>query len=196
MGHSSFRISGEKTIYIDPFRIETGPPADIILITHDHYDHFDRSSIIKIRKPDTVIIAPSNVCRQLTGDVRPVRPGDQIVIDTITIQAVPAYNIGKKYHPRANLNVGYLIQANHLTYYHAGDTDLIPEMKNIRADVAFLPVGGTYTMNATEAALAIKDIQLKIAVPMHWGTICGSRGDADQFAKLADYQVIILNKGK
>ncbi|HPC36659.1 MAG TPA: MBL fold metallo-hydrolase [Candidatus Marinimicrobia bacterium] len=196
LGHSSFRISGQKVIYIDPFQIEVGTPADLILITHDHYDHFDKNSIAKIKKNDTVIVAPAGVCRQISGDTRPVRPGDQMNFDLVTIKAVPAYNIGKKFHPRENQYVGYLIQANDLTYYHAGDTDLIPEMKDIHTDVALLPIGGTYTMNAVEAAQATKEIHPQVAVPMHWGTLSGSRADAEKFAQLADCQVVILNKGK
>ncbi|MCK9243725.1 MAG: MBL fold metallo-hydrolase [Candidatus Marinimicrobia bacterium] len=181
---------------MDPFRIEGGAPADIILITHDHYDHFDRSSITKIHKAETIIIAPSSVCQQLSGDTRSIVPGGQITLDKVIIRAVPAYNIGKKFHPRENQNVGYLIQINNLTYYHAGDTDLTPEMKNIRADVAFLPVSGTYTMNAAEAAQAVKEIRPQVAVPIHWGAVCGTRADAEKFAQLADCIVVILNKGK
>lgn len=196
LGHSSFRITGEKVIYFDPFRIAAGTPADLILITHDHYDHFDMDAIAKIYQAETIIVAPVRACRRLAGPTNPVSPGDKLTVAGLSIEVVPAYNIDKQFHPQENQNVGYIIHMNDTTYYHAGDTDHIPEMKNIRAEVAFLPVSGTYTMNAAEAAAAVKEIQPKIAVPMHWGTVCGSRADAEKFQKLADCKVIILNRGK
>jgi len=196
LGHSSIRIIGVKTLYIDPFRIESGPPADIILITHEHYDHFDPGSISKIRTPETIVIAPLNIIRQLSGATRLIKPGEQIIIDSIIIRAVPSYNIGKRYHPRENQNVGYIIETNQLTYYHAGDTDLIPEIKKIQADVIFLPVGGTFTMDAAEAAQAAQEIRPQVAVPIHWGTVCGTRADAEKFVRLAHCKAVILNKGK
>lgn len=196
LGHSAIRITGEKTIYIDPFRIAPGVPADIILITHGHYDHLDTGDIDKVRRPHTVIVAPVGARQKISDPVRTVRPGDQIVIDTITIKAVPAYNINKNFHPREHQNVGYIINTNNLTYYHAGDSDHIPEMKTFHADVAFLPVSGIFTMDAAEAALAAKDIRPQVAVPIHWGTVCGSRGDAEKFKQLAECEVQILNKGK
>ena len=196
LGHSSFRIAGKKIIYIDPFQVKAGIPADLILVTHDHYDHFDRNSITNIKKNDTIFVAPASVCRQISGDTRPVRPGAQMNFDSVTIKAVPAYNIGKKFHPRENQFVGYIIHADNIIYYHAGDTDLIPEMQDIRADVALLPIGGTYTMDVIEAAQATKIIHPQVAVPMHWGTVSGSHADAEKFAQLANCQVVILNKGK
>jgi len=196
LGHSGIRISGDKIIYFDPFKINAGPAAAIILITHDHYDHFDPESISKITKSDTIIVGTENVCRRLNQAGRPVRPGDQINIGNILIEAVPSYNIGKKYHPRENQNVGYILHLPDAIYYHAGDTDRIPEMKKIRTDIAFLPVSGTFTMDAAEAAAATDDIQPRIAIPIHWGTICGSRTDAERFQKLTKCDVIIPNRGK
>ncbi len=194
LGHASFRITGEKVVYCDPFRIKSGLPADLILITHDHYDHFDTDSIARITQPETVIIASAGVCRHLTGQAKPVVPGDQITVCGLLIEVVPAYNINKPFHPRENRNVGFILHMNNTTYYHAGDTDHIPEMQNIRAEVAFLPVGGTYTMNADEAALAVSAIKPKVAVPIHWGSVCGSRADAEKFKKIAKCEVVILNK--
>ena len=196
LGHACFKITGEKIIYIDPYQITGGETADIILITHDHYDHLSIEDIEKIRGEKTVVVVPASAGDAIKGNLRKVNPGDTLTIEGVEIQAVPAYNIGKEFHPREKNYVGYVFKVGGVSYYHAGDTDYIPEMKSIHTDVVFLPVGGTYTMNAEEAAKATEDIKPKIAVPMHWGTIVGSEKDAEKFKNLCSCEVRILEKEK
>ena len=196
LGHASVKITGEKVVYIDPFQIEGGETADIILITHDHYDHLSKDDIRKIQGEETVIVVPVSSAEAVKGNVKTVSPGDTVTVEGVEIRAVPAYNVGKQFHPKEKKYVGYVFKLNDIIYYHAGDTDVIPEMKSIRADVAFLPVGGTYTMNAEEAARAVKDIQPKVAVPIHWGSIVGSKKDAEKFKSLCDCEVRILEREK
>ncbi len=196
LGHSSIKITGEKVVYIDPFQIEGGETADLILITHDHFDHLSLEDIRKIRGDKTVVVVPISAAGNVTGDVKTVSPGDTLTVEGVEIRAVPAYNIGKRFHPREKKYVGYVLKLNDITYYHAGDTDHVPEMKEIQTDVAFLPVGGTYTMNAEEAAKAVGDIQPKVAVPIHWGSIVGSEKDAKKFESLCGCEVRVLKQEK
>ncbi len=183
LGHDTFKItSGGKVIYTDPFRLKHGDAADIILITHEHYDHCSPEDVARIQKSNTVIVTVADCAAKLSGNVKTVRPGDKLVVGGVSIEAVPAYNIGKKFHPQANKWVGYIFSAGDRRIYIAGDTDRIPEMKSIRCDIALLPVGGTYTMTAEEAALAALDIKPKVAVPMHYGTLTGTPDDAKRFA--------------
>lgn len=184
-GHASILIEEEISIYIDPFELPDGAPkADVILITHDHYDHFSEKDISKILKPETQVISIQNVIDSLKQDVKKritVKPGDSLSIGKIRIEVVPSYNIDKKYHPKEKGYVGFIIRTPTRSIYHAGDTDLIPEMKNIKVDVAFLPVGGKYTMNALQAANAAKQIGPMVAIPIHYGSVVGSTSDADSF---------------
>ena len=193
LGHASFKITGEKIIYIDPYQIAGGETADIILITHDHYDHLSMDDIEKIMGEKTVVVAPASAGDAIKGNLKKVNPGDTLTIEGVEIQAVPAYNIGKEFHPRDKNYVGYVFKIGGVSYYHAGDTDYIPEMKDIHVDVAFLPVGGTYTMNAEEAATAADIIGAGLTIPMHWGDIVGTRKDADDFKRLAKVRVEILD---
>jgi len=176
-------------IYIDPRGVTTDDPADAILITHAHFDHFQPEEIERLRTPKTRILAPTNVASELTGNVTAVRPGDSLDLLGIQVQAVPAYNLKDErleMHPKKNGWVGYVFNLGSNTYYHAGDTDHAPELTEIRSDVAFLPIGGTYTMDAEEAAGLAKVIEPRVAVPMHYGFVVGSPSDADRFARLAD----------
>ncbi len=176
-------------LYIDPWGVTTDEPADAIFITHAHSDHFQPEEIEKIRKEGTKIVAPRDIARGLSGDVTPVRPGDSLDVHGIKVQAVPAYNTREErlqMHPKANAWVGYILTLGPNTYYHAGDTDHAPELSAIRADVAFLPIGGTYTMDPAEAAGLAKAISPQVAVPMHYGFVVGSPSDAERFAKEAD----------
>lgn len=176
-------------IYIDPRNVTVGDPADVIFITHAHDDHFLSDDIERIRTPETQIFAPHDVARELGGNVTPVAPGDSINFRGVTGEAVPAYNVVEgrlEKHPKRNNWVGYILTLGGRTYFHAGDTDHTPDHDSIRADVAFLPIGGTFTMDPSEAARLAKRISPQVAVPMHYGFIVGSPSDADRFAKEAD----------
>jgi L-ascorbate metabolism protein UlaG (beta-lactamase superfamily) len=177
-------------VYIDPWGVTIPDPADVIFITHAHADHFSPEDIQKIQKSDTQIYAPSDVANELSGHVTPVKPGDSFTVGAIAGQAVPAYNIVEhrlQAHPKANNWVGYLLTLSDSTYYHAGDTDHAPELSAIRADVAFLPIGGDpYVMDPLEAAGLAKAINPQVAVPMHYGFVIGSPSDGDRFVKECD----------
>jgi L-ascorbate metabolism protein UlaG (beta-lactamase superfamily) len=200
LGHASFQImvGSSQVIYIDPFQLgDNLPKADYIFITHDHYDHCSPEDIAKIFKPETQIIAPASVGAKLDLPIRAIEVGEKIALDkNLKVQAVPSYNPKKKFHPKENENVGYLITIDGETLYHAGDTDLIPEMKDIKADIALLPVGGNYTMNAEEAAKAANMINPKIAVPMHYGSVVGTISDAEKFKSLVKTKTIIMDSIK
>lgn len=194
LGHASFKIDNEITIYIDPFHIVREDTADLILITHDHYDHCSSEDLDKVSGKETIIIAPPNCDSSIGRDFRKVKPGDRIEIRGVIIDVVPAYNLGKKFHPKEKGGVGYILTMDGVHIYHAGDTDIIPDMEKIRADIALLPVGGTYTMNAEEAAQAADMIKPKIAIPMHYGSTIGGNEDAEEFKKKCSCEVKILGK--
>jgi len=196
LGHATFKIIAEdKIIYIDPFQIKKEDQADIILITHEHFDHCSPEDVKKIQKPDTVIVTTSDCALKLSGDIKKVKPGDKINVKGIEIEAVPAYNINKKFHPKENNWVGFIINIKGTRIYHAGDTDKIPEMKDFKnIDIALLPVSGTYVMTAEEAADAALIINPKIAVPMHYGSIVGSEKDAKKFADLLKGKIEVVIK--
>jgi L-ascorbate metabolism protein UlaG (beta-lactamase superfamily) len=186
LGHDTFKIeSGGKVIYTDPFQLKEGlPKADLILITHEHYDHCSPDDVKKITKDGTVIVAPGDCEGKLPGNVRTVKPGDRLTEMGVDIEAVPSYNTNKQFHPKFNKWVGYIFTVEGKRIYLAGDTDRIPEMKNFRCDIALLPVSGTYVMTAAEAAMAAEDINPEVAVPMHYASIVGTEEDAEKFKKL------------
>jgi len=185
LGHASFRLEGDgAVVYLDPRNVKNPVPADVVLVTHSHFDHLSAPDIAKISGPKTVIVCPTSCVNKLKGDVRAVTPGDTLHLGKVTVEAVPAYNINKPNHPRNAGNVGYVVELGGRRVYLAGDSDLIPEMSAIRCDVALLPVGGTYTMNADEAVQAARTINPKFAVPMHWGEVVGTREDAERFVEL------------
>jgi len=183
LGHDTFKITGDKVIYTDPFKIKAGDKADIILITHEHYDHCSPEDVKKLQGPDTVIVTVADCAKKLSGKIMTVKPGDNIEVAGISIEAVPSYNTNKKFHPKENSWVGYIFTVNGQRIYLAGDTDHIPEMKNFKADIALLPVSGTYVMTAEEAIKAALDIKPKIAIPMHYASIVGTNDDAKKFAE-------------
>jgi len=165
----------------------------VILISHDHHDHCSPDDVKRISGPGTVIVASATAAIKLRGDVRVLRPGERTTVGEVEIEAVPAYNVVKSYHPRQAGHVGFIVTVGGERLYFAGDTDRIPEMVDITCDVALLPVGGTYTMDAAEAAAAAADIEPRVAVPMHWGAgVAGTRDDAERFRSLYDGEVAIL----
>jgi L-ascorbate metabolism protein UlaG (beta-lactamase superfamily) len=187
---SAYLWRGEGlNVYIDPWGVTTDDTADLLFITHAHSDHLSPEDIDRVRKADTRIFAPHDVAKELSGDVTPVAPGDSVEALGVRAQAVPAYNIREErleMHPKSNNWVGYILTLGSTTYYHAGDTDHAPELSEVHADVAFVPIGGTYTMEVPEAAGLVKAIAPQIAVPMHYGFVVGSPSDAEWFAKEAD----------
>ncbi len=195
LGHDSFRIDGEVTIYIDPWQLpKDSPPADLILVTHEHSDHFSPDDIALIRTPRTEIVAIAAVAAQLSGRVHTVKPGDHLTVQGVAIEVLPAYNLHKKFHPRAKGHVGYVLTVNGQRIYHAGDTDAIPEMRGLKPDIALIPVSGTYVMDAAEAVEAVKLLQPGLAIPMHYGAIVGSEADAQRFQRLSPTPVRVLSR--
>mgnify|MGYP001568102837 CR=1 FL=1 len=190
LGHDGFKIKNSKIIYIDPFKIKDNEKADLILITHEHYDHLSLEDLQKISTKNTIIVA-AEICKdKFLGlnykEVKLVKPGDKLDLDNIKGEAVHSYNPNKQFHPKRDLRVGYILTINKTRIYHAGDTDLIPEMSNLKnIDIALLPVSGTYVMDVNEAVQAVKIIQPKIAIPMHYASIVGTRKDAEEFKNLA-----------
>lgn len=199
LGHDCFRIEWEGvTIYIDPYRIKDGPPADLILITHDHFDHCSPEDIARIQKADTTFVTVASAAANLKGQVEIVKPGDDITLKGVHIHAVPSYNTnkfrspGNPFHPKEKGYVGFVLTLGERRIYHTGDSDHIPEMAGIKTDVALLPVSGIYVMTAEEAAEAAKTIQPKVAIPMHVGAGIGELEFTQTFKDLANVPVVIL----
>jgi L-ascorbate metabolism protein UlaG (beta-lactamase superfamily) len=192
--HTSIRISGESGIvYIDPFQMKEEPKdADYILITHDHHDHFSPEDIAKVSKGDSVLVMPEkmgNICivdGAGIGKFVLVKPGEAYDIGGLKIETVPAYNKLKPFHPKSNKWVGYIVIMNGKRIYITGDTDVTKEAKQVKCDIAMVPVGGTYTMDAGKAAELVNTIRPEIAIPTHYGSIVGKEEDASIFAGKVD----------
>jgi len=198
-GHASFAIESDKIIYIDPWKIpKSAPKADLILVTHSHFDHLSSNDINFLKKEGTTIICSTDCVSRVSGDVRSLTPGQEIEVQGIKIKGVPSYNPSKPFHPRNNKWLGYIVIMDGVTVYHAGDTDFIPEMKDFGSiNIALLPVGGQYTMNAEEAAKAANTIKADISIPMHYGAgVIGSEKDAQKFKTLCQGEVRILKEAR
>lgn len=203
LGHDGFEIATDVlTLMIDPFQVEGDRQADIILVTHPHYDHCSVDDIARLTTPSTVIVTePESAdilsAANLAGDIRIVKPGDHLTVSGIVIEAVAAYNVNKHFHPKEKNWLGFIVTMDGVRVYHAGDTDMIPEMDGLRTDIALLPVSGTYVMTADEAVAAAKRIKPETAIPMHYNSIVGTASDALAFkAALADVcEVVIPRRG-
>jgi len=202
LGHAGFRIKvGQAAVYIDPYRVDHGPQADLILITHGHYDHFSPRDVERLSHDGTLLVGPPAVAERVSGRVLSVQPGQALEDELprgLGIATIAAYNTSKRdqdgnaFHPRQAGWVGYELNVRGERLYHSGDTDVIPEMDSVTGvDVALLPVSGVYVMTAGEAAEAARRIQPGVAVPMHWGQHIGTRADAELFAQRAPVEVQI-----
>ena len=203
LGHAGFLIKNSKVIYIDPYNIkEDSEKADLILLTHSHYDHCSVADIEKIIKEGTKILAPADCQSKIARFETPiemviVEQGEELNFGDLKISILPAYNIDKHFHPKDEGWLGYLIKMNNVLVYHAGDTDVIPEMQKLtgynhsnKNFIALLPIGGRFTMNAEEALEAANLIKPSLVIPMHYGSIVGTAEDAKEFQELCEEEGI------
>ncbi len=197
LGHSSIKIiNNDQIIYIDPYKINNYyADADIIFITHNHYDHYSKEDIIKIKQDSTKIIITKDLLQEtldlgfIESNIITVEPSKTYKIENLMFQTIPAYNVNKIFHPKENNWVGYIIEINKIKYYIAGDTDITEENQKVICDVAFLPIGGTYTMTKEEAATLANHIKPKVVVPIHYGIIVGTKQDAIEFKNLLNSSI-------
>jgi L-ascorbate metabolism protein UlaG (beta-lactamase superfamily) len=181
-------------IHVDPLRVDEESEADLVLLTHPHYDNFSEADIARVRSRDTVIVAPASMKPLLDDADHFMRPGDMLQLDGFDVLAVPAHNLDKKFHTPEQGWLGYVFTIGDTTYYHAGDTDFLPSMFGIRCDVAFLPCGGSYTMGVEDAARAGEACGAEIIVPIHWGEPHGSEADIERLAELFSREVFVLQR--
>jgi L-ascorbate metabolism protein UlaG (beta-lactamase superfamily) len=195
-GQSEFKISSEagEILYIDAQRLpEQHQPADLILVTHEHYDHYNEKVIGDLKKSGAAVIVPDSMAK---AGYKSLSVGQTIQIGSFKITGVRAYNLTKTFHPKSKNWLGYLIEVDGIKIYHAGDTDNIPEMKEIQTDIALLPIGGTYTMNVEEAAAATEIIRAKLYIPMHFGSVVGKKEDGQKFIELVKKPTMLLTAVK
>lgn len=197
ISHASFRLAGSRVVYIDPWKISASPhDGNVVFVSHSHHDHCSPPDVQKVLAPDGLVAGPADVVDQI-GKGKALSPGAGLRADGVKITAVPAYNVGKAFHPKANDWLGALIEMDGTRVYYAGDTDQIDEMDGLSdIDVALLPVGGTYTLDAAEAAAACEAIACKAAIPYHFGDIVGSTADAGKFQAAAGCRVHLLAPGE
>lgn len=195
--HSSIKISKDKIIYIDPFRIDKEyKDADYIFITHEHYDHFSVDDINKIKKEITIMIVPESMRERVIqagynlDNIIFVMPNNSYTLNNFRFDTVYAYNVNKEFHPKKNNWVGYILHINDVSYYIAGDTDITEDNLKVKCDVALVPVGGTYTMTYKEAAKLVNNIKPKVAIPTHYGEIVGDKEDGKRFTILLDDDIL------
>jgi L-ascorbate metabolism protein UlaG (beta-lactamase superfamily) len=192
---SSVRIRRNGVeIHVDPLGLDEGSRADLVLLTHPHYDNFSEDDIARVRTPETVLVAPASMKKLLADADHFMRPGDMLQLDGFDVLAVPAHNVDKKFHTQDNGWLGYVFTIGETTYYHAGDTDFLPSMAGIRCDVAFLPCGGHYTMGVEDAAKAAEACGAELIVPIHWGEPHGTREDIERLAEIFPRRVGILER--
>lgn len=199
---NSIRIRyGEKVIYVDPFEMTEEPKdADYIFITHNHYDHYSPDDIKKVACSKSILVIPEKMGSRamdlapFVSRISAVKPDTYNYVEDLEFETIPAYNLTKDYHPKSAGWVGYILCLDNERIYIAGDTDATPEAKEVDCDVAFVPIGGTYTMDASEAAELVNHIQPKIAIPTHYGRVVGSYADADVFEKEVKFPVKVVVK--
>ena len=196
LGHDSFYVQGSKVVYFDPWDVSGEPKADLILVSHEHFDHCSPDDVARISKPDTLIITEPQSAAKLSGRIKTLKPGESVEEAGVKVTAVPSYNTDKNFHPKQNQWLGFIVEMDGVSIYHTGDSDFIPEMKDLNVDIALIPVSGTYVMDASQAIEAARAIKPKIAVPMHYGKIVGSDGDAAKFAEALknDMKVVVKTK--
>jgi L-ascorbate metabolism protein UlaG (beta-lactamase superfamily) len=203
-------LHGSRTVIIDPFKAKGDYKADLLLISHEHQDHLSEDDIRRFTNASTTIVAPSICEKQLRAfaqEKKFVVPGSKVEVKGVSLETVPAYNLnkfrepGRVFHPKADGRVGYVVTLDGVKFYHSGDSDATPEMKSVKADVAFLPVSGTYVMTAEEASEAAKAMKVDVVIPMHIGTIIGTGDDAERFKIMGEKlcagqgkQFLILDK--
>jgi len=204
LGHDGFKLNKDKVVYVDPYKLGAKPePADLVFVTHEHFDHLSVDDLKKVVTPATTVVTIA-ACQSAAKELKPkavrvVSPGDHLIVDGVNVEVLPAYNTnkfrspGNPFHPKSDGKVGFILTIGGVRIYHAGDTDEIPEMASAKGvDVALLPVSGTYVMTAQEAIKACNALQPKLAIPMHYGAIVGSEADAETFRKAVKCRVEIL----